>query len=505
VNHFRASLRLAAAAGLSIGSTSLAQTWDETVSGGGDAGSLPASAQVCAGSGPVTTITGVNAPSDADVYAILITSPSTFSASTTVVTTWDTMLWLFDAQGYGVTANDDTDNGYQSRITGQFLFSAGLYYLAVSKYYNAPTDSYPIAIWFTYSPEARPDGGGQLYPVAGWEGGQGGAGAYQISLTGAALVPAGPPGACCLSDGSCSFVSAGACAALGGVHQGGGIACAAANCVQPPGGACCLPDLTCVAMSQTLCTFRGGVYQGTGTACATAGCTLGWVEREDAGNLPAAAQAPIGQGTLPGISGTLLDIFDADMYRIRICDRASFSATTINTATTFDDTQLFLFDPTGRGVTFNDDDPSLTGYRSTLTPQFVPASGEYYIAISSWDEDPLGGITGEEIWLDFPTFEERQPDGPAAAEAPASWNAGGYYAGRYLILFTGVCFPAGACYPNCDNSTTAPVLNVQDFTCFLQRYAAGDSFANCDNSTVPPVLNVQDFTCFLQSYAAGCN
>jgi hypothetical protein len=60
------------------------------------------------------------------------------------------------------------------------------------------------------------------------------------------------------------------------------------------------------------------------------------------------------------------------------------------------------------------------------------------------------------------------------------------------------------CYANCDGSTVAPVLNVQDFTCFLQRYAAGESYANCDQSTVQPVLNVQDFTCFLQRYAAGC-
>jgi hypothetical protein len=65
--------------------------------------------------------------------------------------------------------------------------------------------------------------------------------------------------------------------------------------------------------------------------------------------------------------------------------------------------------------------------------------------------------------------------------------------------------PGGpTCYANCDSSTQAPVLNVQDFTCFLQRYAAGESYANCDSSTVAPVLNVQDFTCFLQAYAAGC-
>lgn len=29
------------------------------------------------------------------------------------------------------------------------------------------------------------------------------------------------------------------------------------------------------------------------------------------------------------------------------------------------------------------------------------------------------------------------------------------------------------CYANCDNSTTAPVLNVSDFVCFLNRYSGG--------------------------------
>jgi hypothetical protein len=62
----------------------------------------------------------------------------------------------------------------------------------------------------------------------------------------------------------------------------------------------------------------------------------------------------------------------------------------------------------------------------------------------------------------------------------------------------------GGCYANCDNSTTPPVLNVIDFTCFLQKFASGDPYANCDNSTTVPVLNVIDFTCFLQKFAAGC-
>jgi len=63
---------------------------------------------------------------------------------------------------------------------------------------------------------------------------------------------------------------------------------------------------------------------------------------------------------------------------------------------------------------------------------------------------------------------------------------------------------AGACYANCDGSSIAPILNVSDYVCFLNRYSAGDSYANCDGSSVPPVLNVNDFTCFMNAYSAGC-
>jgi hypothetical protein len=63
---------------------------------------------------------------------------------------------------------------------------------------------------------------------------------------------------------------------------------------------------------------------------------------------------------------------------------------------------------------------------------------------------------------------------------------------------------AAPCYPNCDNSTSPPVLNVLDFGCFLNAFAAGDTYANCDQSTTEPVLNVLDFGCFLNAFAAGC-
>jgi probable HAF family extracellular repeat protein len=67
-----------------------------------------------------------------------------------------------------------------------------------------------------------------------------------------------------------------------------------------------------------------------------------------------------------------------------------------------------------------------------------------------------------------------------------------------------VLLTPASCYANCDGSTAAPALNVADFSCFLNRFAAGDPYANCDQSTAAPVLNIADFSCFLNQFAAGC-
>jgi hypothetical protein len=60
------------------------------------------------------------------------------------------------------------------------------------------------------------------------------------------------------------------------------------------------------------------------------------------------------------------------------------------------------------------------------------------------------------------------------------------------------------CTTNCDGSSVLPVLNANDFQCFLNAFAAGQSYANCDGSTTPPVLTGNDFQCFLDKFAAGC-
>ena len=77
-------------------------------------------------------------------------------------------------------------------------------------------------------------------------------------------------------------------------------------------------------------------------------------------------------------------------------------------------------------------------------------------------------------------------------------------AGGQQPLMTLKVTAGAACYANCDGSTAAPILNANDFSCFLNAFANGNSYANCDESTVLPVLNANDFSCFLNAFAGGC-
>jgi trimeric autotransporter adhesin len=136
------------------------------------------------------------------------------------------------------------------------------------------------------------------------------------------------------------------------------------------------------------------------------------------------------------------------------------------------------------------------------------AAGDFSIAggspanrIARWNGStwsPMGGGLGLHVFSWVPAIKML-----SSGELVA---AGGFITSSGQVsatLSTWGCGP-NTCYANCDGSTVAPVLNVGDFTCFLQRFAAADPYANCDGSTTQPVLNVGDFTCFLQRFAAGC-
>ena len=199
-----------------------ANTWDETANGGGDAGDLPATAQVVLGSGPLTQITGsIGTGGDVDMFAILITDPANFYAhtGTSPATNFDTKLHLFDSNGLPLWMNDDRPSdvsglgigSLQSYIGGGSasgnyrssdapgtsgsaswsLPGPGLYYLAVSHWTrNAASggnqqfhSSSPFSVIKSpYAAQAN-------NPVDGWLGTSTTTGVYTIYLRGVEFVP----------------------------------------------------------------------------------------------------------------------------------------------------------------------------------------------------------------------------------------------------------------------------------------------------------------------------
>lgn len=308
-------------------------------------------------------------------------------------------------------------------------------------------------------------------------------------------------GACCLPDGSCLDIDTASCTALGGVFSGKGSSCGTTTCAQPPTGACCLTS-GCMITNQFFCAANGGTFQGVGTGCGGCAPATEFIEFSDAGSLPgSAAVANNGSGTLSAIRGRLETFSDVDMYRIRICDPANFSAA----LTGLSIGEVFLFKEDGMGVA------NRLGFNgpATLTNQFTSAlpAGDYYLAIAAFLQLPRDN-GNQYLWATNFDNLERAPDGPGAANPIDNWDGGGGLDGAYLVTLSGACFVAATgpvCYPNCDSSTTLPCLNVQDFQCFLNSFASGQSYANCDASTTPPVLNVQDFQCFLNSFSTGCS
>ncbi|MEX2217278.1 MAG: hypothetical protein WD749_00835 [Phycisphaerales bacterium] len=214
--------------------------------------------------------------------------------------TTDTDLWVYDADfnaidGYG---NDDESANGGSGGTGllgaSFLrreFAAGTYYIAMTSFNLAnnkgsPCDDdfrtgalldFPNAVLnsvttlnqdvtFAITDSAgtspvsatRPD----AYDIV-W---------FKMTVTGTI-----PTGACCHSDGTCTEVTHATClASPGGVYNGNGTLCAAANC----NGACCNQDGTCTSGSPDACSTAGGLFQGLGSTCGGVTCTPFIVEVE---------------------------------------------------------------------------------------------------------------------------------------------------------------------------------------------------------------------------------
>ena len=178
-----------------------AASWSEQ----GDAGSLPATAQITTGTGALDSISGtINGFNDADVYKIYVTGGGTFSASTHAAdggsANFDTMLFLFDANGVGVYTNDDVDASWRSRLPASNPLTPvapGFYYLVITSWENDPVSSggqiFPnLDNDFSVYGPTGPGGGS---PVSGFDNQGSESGSYNIVLTGAQFAAAAGPAA----------------------------------------------------------------------------------------------------------------------------------------------------------------------------------------------------------------------------------------------------------------------------------------------------------------------
>jgi hypothetical protein len=140
--------------------------------------------------------------------------------------------------------------------------------------------------------------------------------------------------------------------------------------------------------------------------------------------------------------------------------------------------------------------------------------------MGNWAMNQTWEFDGE-VWSQIPISGPRGRDMTGRA-----WDArrerivlfGGNAEGRTIPMddtWELVCqtLPPLPCYANCDGSTAQPLLNIDDFGCFINMFAAAVtlphaqqvlSYANCDGSTIAPVLNIDDFTCFINQFARGC-
>jgi hypothetical protein len=332
-------------------------------------------------------------------------------------------------------------------------------------------------------------------------------------------------------------------------------------------GACCLANGTCITASSYECTTSGGVYGGNGTACGTCGspgtlfangplstgntslsgvvapANSTWSELPTDGSIANTTNGvAIGDTAPPAFRcADNFTISDAGGWDIQ--DIVFYAYQTVSSATaapTFKTGTLQIWNGppnAGGSVVFGDATTNRLAasissfiYRtgnstigasapSVVRPVFENwlsanthlGPGTYWVDAQFDAKLPSAGTVTNAAFAPFVTVPgQRSPAGANALQMTAAntWAAvldaaSGTLPQEFPFVVRGSV--SQSCYPNCDQSTSPPILNANDFQCFLNKYAAGDTYANCDGSTNPPILNANDFQCFLNKYAAGCS
>ncbi|HVD55323.1 MAG TPA: DVUA0089 family protein [Thermoleophilaceae bacterium] len=154
-------------------------------------------------------------------------------------------------------------------------------------------------------------------------------------------------------------------------------------------------------------------------------------ETGDAGDLLPGAQ-DLTPGGVTQIDGNFANSSDVDLYRLCLPGGGSFSASTVGGSVV--DTQLFLFDSSGRGVYGNDDEGS--SRQSTLPagdPLTPAAAGEYYLAVAPYNRDP-NSDAGPIFASLGPVLA---PTGIGGGQPVSGWSGRVSGRGPYRVVLTG--------------------------------------------------------------------
>jgi hypothetical protein len=196
-------------AGALAGFAAVSLAGPDWVEGSIDAGGELGSAQITTGSGSMSSISGnlsgARVADFEDMFLVRVLNPVIFQM-TTGTPTFDPQLFIFNVtqanEAFGLLANDNTVSGPTPQLlpmatdgTQAAITQPGVYAIAISA-----AGRYPIsmsgAIFFFGSPTeiSGPDGPGGINPHIGWAG-PGGAGTYQINVTGVGFHSVPGPGA----------------------------------------------------------------------------------------------------------------------------------------------------------------------------------------------------------------------------------------------------------------------------------------------------------------------
>ena len=259
-----------------------------------DAGSLPATSKKVKGEGPLLQVVGSLEGANRgqgdyqDMYEILISQPGELRLQVEQVSKGlNAQLFLFDANGLGLLANDDSLQDDVPSInplilnastdgTDVSIQEAGTYFLAISGTPSRPRS--PEGDIFFFNPQtpfevSGPDGQGGGLSITGWGPPVGDTGDYVISLSGVSFLPPSP-GACCLPNGNCVEVLEEVCLDNNGTFAGDDVPCDGFNCST---GACCFLKeycfWECLELSEADCVAEyAATWYGPGTRCADINC-----------------------------------------------------------------------------------------------------------------------------------------------------------------------------------------------------------------------------------------